>query len=129
MISRWFAFVLLIVAASLHADPYSRPSAKSAACMSCHDGSAAPAIGDHASHKVEVDYDAVQRFSSASLRRSSERTAFGGTISETLLVEGRVECSSCHYPHEEYTDTQFRLRMVNGSWVQLCTSCHDMSRL
>lgn len=124
-----FAVVLLVVTVSLQAQSYSRPTAKSASCMSCHDGSSGIEIREHVSHKVELDYDAVQRFSSAGLRRSSEPSAFGGTVAETLLVEGRVECASCHYTHEEPTETSFRLRMVNGSYVPLCTSCHDMNRL
>ena len=128
MARQFFVVLLLAQAFSLGADDFSRPTAKSTACMSCHDGSAGIEI-HKPSHKVGVDYDTLQRFSTAALRRSSEASAFGGSVAETLLVDGRVECSSCHYTHEEYIETPFRLRMVNDSYVPLCTSCHDMSRL
>lgn len=109
--------------------PALSPTAKSAACMQCHGGLSGPEIGRHATHKVDVDYDRLQPHSSAGLRPSSAKTPFGGTVREKLLVDGKVECSSCHYTHEEFTETSFRLRMANGSYVGLCTSCHDMGRL
>jgi len=40
---------------------------------------------------------------------------------KALLVNGRVECVSCHMTHEEATELRFRLRMTEND---LCLSCH-----
>jgi len=73
-------------------------------CNQCHD--------DHASesdHPVGVIYDA----SRASLKKPAPRE---------LLVDGRVECTSCHVPHEEENAVSHRLRAENVT--ALCNSCH-----
>lgn len=124
--------VVLLLAAAIgsplaNAD---RPVVRSAECMSCHDGSGGIEIRPHVSHKVDVVYERMRAGSTAALKPSSARTPFGGTIADALLVDGRIECTTCHYTHEETTGSSFRLRAPEGgTYVALCTSCHDMSRL
>lgn len=94
------------------------------ACLGCHDGTSARAMHVEGNHPVGVDYErlAVQR--AASLRPSSSPSGLGGTIAEDLLINGRVECSSCHDPHAAHGSGTTRLRVSNqGS--RLCLTCHE----
>ena len=124
------AVLLLAAALGPPAATNDRPVVKSAECMSCHDGTGAIEIRQHVSHKVNVVYDRARAGSTAALKPSSSMTPFGGSIADALLIDGRVECTTCHYTHDELTGSSFRLRVPEGATMTaLCTSCHDMNRL
>jgi predicted CXXCH cytochrome family protein len=101
--------------------------ATSDVCLACHGQGSAPEIRSESSHPIQIDYDPLQSASAGHLRPSTAPSGFGSTIKDDLLVEGRVECTSCHYSHEESTETKFRLRN-DGVFQKLCVGCHDMSR-
>ncbi|MGZ4778924.1 MAG: hypothetical protein ACXV5L_06985 [Thermoanaerobaculia bacterium] len=86
-------------------------------CYSCHDETRRD------SHPVQIAYDAGARRRSAGLRSAS-------TIPSDLLVDGRVECVSCHFVHAEETTTRYRLRIPQTStqpgYTGLCVSCHEI---
>lgn len=50
-----------------------------------------------------------------------ERT---GAISDVMLVDNMVQCSSCHDVHNNYTQSTQLLR-VTMAGSQLCLTCHD----
>ncbi len=107
-------------------------------CLSCHDGVDAqnatlssPRVsvalraltGSKAQHHpVSILYVEGK----AGLR--PKNTALIGTWSgaatiSDLLVDGKIECSSCHEPHALDPDTD-NLRNANRGSI-LCSSCHD----
>lgn len=93
-----------------------------AACMSCHDGSAAIVIRAAASHPVGVGYD-QRRAWQRSLRPSTAASGFGSTIAADMLVDGKVVCTSCHERHDSGTGNPFQLRDARAPRV--CLACHD----
>lgn len=103
----------------------------STSCLACHDGSVAGFV-DHGSpggglssggflqrsHPVSVEYP-----------RDGHRGPFGSEYipssqldERVQLVNGRVECISCHSP---YSQLEHQLVMSNHGST-LCLSCHDM---
>jgi len=76
------------------------------ACFSCHDDTARD------SHPVAIVYQ-----SSATLKPVS-------MVPKDLLVDGRVECESCHFTHAADTGNPFRLR--RATTTELCRGCHDI---
>jgi len=48
-----------------------------------------------------------------------------GTISEVLLENGSMECSSCHDVHNTFTGTEPMLLKVSITGSQLCLTCHN----
>lgn len=73
------------------------PQVTSDGCASCH------AAEVHDSHPVGV----VARTTSP------------------LLINGKVECVSCHYTHAEASETKARLRTTTTT-TDLCESCHKV---
>jgi len=94
-------------------------SGVSADCRACHDGSKAPAMGT--GHVVEIDYATVHAAKPDSLRAPNAPSGFGGTVAADMLVNGKVECQTCHVDHAEQTDNRYRLR---AQILPLCWSCH-----
>ncbi len=68
---------------------------RSADCLSCHD------LGPR-SHRIGVE-----------VRNAPPE----------MLVDGRIECTTCHVSHERDTADPFRLR---AEPAQLCVTCHRM---
>lgn len=99
--------------------------ANSPACLECH-GKTTPAMEKQ--HPYAVDYEAARTKGKVPLRRSTDASGFGGTVAADLLLEGKVECTSCHIPHEEETTTLHRLRVLKSetSEAKLCLACHRM---
>jgi predicted CXXCH cytochrome family protein len=93
----WIVFLLALTFGP--ADPV-----RSEECVSCH------AVGS-ASHPVGFVY---------AVRRGLRNPPPG------LLVDGRVECTTCHLSHENETSNRFRLRVSMEQQVELCTACHDL---
>lgn len=99
-------------------------------CLSCHDGAMATGVAPQASgglasasnHPVGVPY-AVDAFRHGLRDASIWPSGLGGTIAEDLLVDGRVECVSCHTTHDE-DGGHGRLRVDNLASA-LCLTCHD----
>lgn len=105
----------------------------SATCLSCHDGAVATGVHNHGgaalafgvssmNHPVGIEY----RFA-ANARgdlRDERNLALASQVTPgDLLVDGRVECTSCHDHHHEGVG-QSHLRVWNtGS--SLCLTCHD----
>ena len=93
-------FFLFLIALTLGpADPV-----RSEECISCH------AVGA-ASHRVGFVY--------------TPRRGLRNAPPE-LLVDGRVECTTCHVSHDSETSARFRLRVSMDQQVELCTACHDL---
>jgi hypothetical protein len=122
MIARSTALAAFLgMAASVRADPAApgpcelvradRTRTPSSRCLSCHDGTAAPGLGD--GHPVDVDY------ARASLHDPGRFAPAAALPPEVTLVNGAVSCVSCHdaaSPH--------RGRAVDPA--RLCLACHRM---
>ncbi|MFQ5349142.1 MAG: cytochrome c3 family protein [Thermoanaerobaculia bacterium] len=72
------------------------------------------------SHPSGVRYEAGVY--SSPLRPAFMPSGLGGTIAEDLLVEGHVECTTCHDVHSK---REFLLP-GRARLAELCTICHDM---
>lgn len=88
-----------------------RSSTRSDACLSCHDGSVA---SDRHSTHVHVSYLEYMRTGRYALRPY-------GPVRPVLLVEGRVECTSCHDGHAG----QPHALAATLAGSALCRSCHE----
>lgn len=93
-------------------------------CMSCHDGTSARAMNHEGNHPVGVDYDRLQMQEGTHLHPSASASGMGGAIADDLLVQGRVECRSCHDQHAGHGAGTTRLRL-NNDGSRLCLTCHD----
>ena len=129
-----------------HLTPYSSdtldaspgtPDGISKMCLSCHDGTgshSAPGEGGNFHnditnmHPVSFVYDSTLATTDGELRDpASSITPIGGTIEDEMLVNGKMQCSSCHDPHVQAVVAEGLLRVANehgpgGS--QLCKTCH-----
>ena len=123
-----------------------QPTGKSILCLSCHDGTVAigalkkkphpgkatdamlnkpinPAsrgnLGTDLSddHPISFIYDSMLAINDGQLLDPSQ-------IKPLQLEDGKVECTTCHDPHEK--DIQPFLR-VSTLYGQLCTTCHNMA--
>ena len=73
---------------------------KSDACLSCHaDTSGA------GNHPVGVVFAGPMK-----------------PAAKALLVDGKVECTTCHVTHDEPAELRYRLR---APATTLCVACHD----
>jgi hypothetical protein len=97
-----------------------RARTPSHACMACHDGSAGTAVPGagggprgEMSHPVAVDYAA------AAARRPDSYEPPGRIPAAVPLVDGKVECTTCHDGRSPSAH-----RIVEHA--RLCTSCHRM---
>lgn len=102
-----------------------QPTNSSSICLSCHDGILAPSVGTNS-----TDYTHSHPFSVVYPTKTGYATPVAGKISGSygsLPLEGtakdRIECGSCHNPHEKGSSGNF-LRIENtGS--NLCLTCHQ----
>jgi hypothetical protein len=118
MLGRWIALAASLgMAAPVRADPAlpcelaraDRTRTPSSRCLSCHDGAAAPGLGE--THPVDVDY------ARASLRDPSRYAPAAALPAAVTLVNGAVSCVSCHdaaSPHRGHAVDPARL----------CLACH-----
>ena len=95
-----------------------RATTQSSTCMACHDGSAGPTIAfDMAtggmSHPVAVDYASVVA------KYPDTYVPPVALPAGVLLVNGRVECTSCH-------DGSLTTRNHVVDEMQLCYGCHRL---
>ena len=125
-----------------------QPNASSKACLSCHDGTvgldaygARPGttlltgsanFGTDLSndHPISFTYDATLATTDGTLFNPAVKTvaALGGkTITNGMLIGGKLECSSCHDVHNNKGDasTASHLLVVNNAGSALCLTCHN----
>ena len=110
-------------AAGQMADAAGAPGRASRMCLSCHDGVTGPGhfegpdVG--VGHPIAVDYDEVQNHD----LRTGIQVESDGLPLYPGAGTPRVECSSCHDPHDNAYGNF--LRMPNtGS--RLCLTCHQV---
>jgi predicted CXXCH cytochrome family protein len=118
-----------------------QPSEVSRLCLSCHDGSIAIdsfgerngsqflAVSDGAiagdieelsnDHPISFVYDSALASRDGELHDPSGRPR-----TTELLVEGKVECTSCHDVHNTKAK-DLKLLRVNNNGSALCLTCHD----
>lgn len=101
-----------------------QPTNSSKVCLSCHDGTLAPSVGTSA-----TDYTHSHPFSAIYPTDSGYRAHVGGQITSTygtVKLEGnsnnRIECGTCHNPHEQGTSNKFQT--IENTNSNLCLTCH-----
>lgn len=112
-----------------------QPGPASLACLSCHDGTVAGSRAGngtrHESLGIDLSDDHPIGFVYDSARAASDRglhdpeaqpSGLGGTIAQDMLVDGRVECTSCHGQHHGGDAGPMLLKSNSGS--ALCLTCH-----
>jgi predicted CXXCH cytochrome family protein len=121
----------------------------SSLCLSCHDGTIAPGqtvaygkVAMKGSMKTPdvfgTNLQGSHPFSlvlpmkdSADLVASLVAQATtADTTGAVHLVKGNIECTTCHNPHIQSTDTvSLNFLVRNSSSGQMCLSCHDPNRV
>lgn len=120
-----------------------QPDGVSLVCLSCHDGTVAlDAFGstpgviefmpagarllgtDLANdHPVSFTYDTALASADGGLFDPAiTASGLGGTIEQDFLRSGKVQCASCHNPHD-VANGKFLRKDNTGS--ALCLTCHD----
>ncbi|MEZ4999551.1 MAG: cytochrome c3 family protein [Bacteroidales bacterium] len=123
------------------------PSASSKLCLSCHDGtvalenfggtttgatyiSSANLIGGvngddlGSDHPISFEYtDALAALDGGLFAPTSTSSGLGGTITQDMLFNNKLECASCHDVHNKYGAAHL-LKMSNTN-SQLCRTCHN----
>ncbi len=130
-------------------DAQPSPTGPSVLCLSCHDGTVAPgqtqAYGSvpmsgkmktadifgpnlQSSHPIDMILplkDAPEL--AASLVSSGKTMDKTGAVK---LINGNIECTTCHNPHVQATDrVSQNFLVVDSSSGQLCLACHDPKRV
>jgi predicted CXXCH cytochrome family protein len=121
---------------------------QSSLCLSCHDGTVAPgqtavygtvpmkgsmSASDkvanlQGAHPVSVVLPMKDSPDLASALVSQGKTL--DPLGTVKLINGNIECTTCHNPHVQATDTisqKFQVR--DSSSGQLCLACHDPNRV
>lgn len=102
-------------------------------CLSCHDGVSAVNQDIHSvenlvylnkMHPVSIIYN--EEKNSLKNKNTLISSWDNATKISDILVNGEVQCVSCHNPHNNQWGTF--LRHTNTA-SQLCKTCHKMSRL
>ena len=114
------------------------PMGSSKLCLSCHDGtlssghlnyqnlSASQIISTNlsSSHPVSFQYDSYLAYKDNGLHDpTSAPSGLGGTIKSDLLINGKLECISCHDVHNERA--QKNLLIMSNIKSRLCLTCHN----
>ena len=120
-----------------------QPDGSSKLCLSCHDGTVAlenfggvtngtqfitgaALVGTNLSndHPVSFTYDATLAANDGGLfNPTTTQSGLGGTITNTMLTAGKMQCSSCHDVHNGAGIAGLLLK-TNASSA-LCLTCHD----
>lgn len=125
-----------------------QPDASSKLCLSCHDGTVAienfsgttsgttymgtlgtpvgyANVGTDLSndHPISFTYDAALATTDGGLNDpTTTASGLGGTISQKMLISGKVQCASCHDVHNGAGVT-YLLKKSNAASA-LCLTCH-----
>jgi predicted CXXCH cytochrome family protein len=123
-----------------------QPDGASKLCLSCHDGTVAlenfggttsgtnkvltkNLVGNGGTladdHPISIAYDGTLAGLDHGLKNPSESSgiAGGSTINADLLIDGKMQCSSCHDVHNSVSGTTHLLRVSNAGSA-LCLTCH-----
>jgi len=118
----------------------SQPSVSSKLCLGCHDGtvavdSYAGEVGSHfisstnvvggnskltADHPISFSYDAVLVSEDRTLA-TPVSSKFVDNSHVIPLYDGRMECGSCHEPHD---NVNLKFLRVKNNGSSLCFKCH-----
>ncbi len=120
-----------------------QPSGASKACLSCHDGTIAyDAYGNRTGtlyvedenlmgmdlsndHPISFKYDTALTTSDGGLQNpETAMSGLGGTIDNDLLIDNKLECSSCHDVHNGAAEDVGNLLVKSNSGSALCLTCH-----
>lgn len=120
-----------------------QPSGASKACLSCHDGTIAyDAYGNKTGtlyvedgalmgtdlsndHPISFKYDSALITSDGGLQNpETAMSGLGGTIENDLLIDKKLECSSCHDVHNGASEEAQHLLVKANSGSALCLTCH-----
>ncbi|MCP5152097.1 MAG: cytochrome C [Chromatiales bacterium] len=142
----------LYSSATLDAAPLTQPGGLSKLCLSCHDGTIAvdsfggatgstqiaassnlgSSLGDD--HPIGFTYDTALATADGSLHDpAAHNVTIGsggqtksGAITDVMLYNGKMECSSCHDVHNTFTaDSGTMLVKVSQAGSAICLACHD----
>lgn len=125
-----------------------QPAGVSRACLSCHDGSlAVDAFGGAAGttmigtinanadfgtdltndHPISFTYDDALATTDGELHAPSTTNvpSLGGTIQNTMLFGGNLECASCHDVHNTTAVVGTPLLRITNAASVLCLTCHN----
>ncbi len=93
------------------------PDGLSKLCLSCHNGIIGPDVFN-LHHFVSLEYDVTK-----TELREPDFIKFGvsGPISE-ILFDGKIQCPSCHDPHNEETVANTKLLRIDKT--KICITCH-----
>jgi predicted CXXCH cytochrome family protein len=120
-----------------------QPDGNSKLCLSCHDGTVAlenfglTTTGTHFitpvnntgtdlrdDHPISFIYDAALAATDPGLYNpTTQPSGMGGTISQTMLYNGKLQCASCHDVHN-HAGVPHLLRKSNAISA-LCLTCHN----
>lgn len=120
-----------------------QPSGTSKLCLSCHDGTVAldnfaGFVGGtnyiqqpynlgtdlSSSHPISFTYDTSLASTDGGLfDPATHNSGLGGSITNDLLYQDKLECSSCHDVHDEAGNSFLLVKSNAGS--SLCLTCHD----
>ena len=114
-------------------------------CMSCHDGTVAPGTfynepnptgntssagvitsGANMGTDLSNDHPVNFTYASSVTNGDTELVAEASIVAylDTGAVGGRVQCSSCHDPHDEGPDADVDFMRVTLASSAMCTTCH-----
>lgn len=126
-----------------------QPGTASKLCLSCHDGAVAlenfggvttgttnitgranlgSTLADD--HPVGITYNTALVGTGTSQDNelydpSTQNSGLGGTIDADLLVSSKVECSSCHDPHNNQHGNFLVMDNSGTKGSDLCLTCHN----
>jgi predicted CXXCH cytochrome family protein len=81
-------------------------------------------------HPISIAYDSALAAADGGLHDPAAKTVpdLGNkSIQEGMLINGKVECSSCHDVHKSkgYSPSSYTLLLVNNEASGLCLTCHN----
>lgn len=120
-----------------------QPDGSSKLCLSCHDGTVAlenfggvtsgthfmtggSVLGSDLSndHPISITYDAALALADGGLfNPTTTQSGLGGTISATMLIADKMQCSSCHDVHN--SGNLANLLLKSNAASALCLTCHN----